>query len=220
MQKEAIDAGLEAARTKENFENGVEGNTFAMVDEAQKNYQAAMNEFENAYSDAYSVGHDLGSGMSDGSGSMAETLKSKARSLVSGFISAARKEADSHSPSRKMIAFGEDMGEGAVIGIENKTEDAVDAAQSQVRDILGAYEEENRMTQRTMNAVSRTASVNQSRQSSAGNKAILDRMNAILSAIEAGHVILLDGKTLVGKTAAEMDAALGKRRVMTERGMR
>lgn len=220
LQKEAIDAGLEAARTKENFENGVEGYTFAMVDEAQKNYQAAMNEFENAYSDAYSVGHDLGSGMANGAGGMLETLKAKARSLVSGFISAARREADSHSPSRKMIAFGEDMGEGAVIGIENKTGDAVDAAQSQVRDILGAYEEENRMAQRTMNAVSKTALVNQSRQASAGNTAILDRMNAILSAIEAGHVIMLDGKTLVGKTASEMDAALGKRRVMTDRGTR
>lgn len=218
LQKEAVDAGLAAEDTKAKFEAGVDGYTLAMVDEAEKNYQKALDQFASAYSDAYSVGQDLGSGMADGSGSMAETLKSKARSLVSGFISSARKEADSHSPSRKMIAFGEDLGEGAVIGIENTTGDAVDAAQSQVREVLAAYQEADRQGQRTMSALSRSTSAAQTQQINAGDAALLDGLQEILKAIKAGQVIMLDGKTVVGKTAAAMDASLAQRSNLIARG--
>lgn len=119
LQKEAVDAGVKAAETKKNFEAGVGGYTQEMVDEAEKGYEDALDAYATAYDDAHGVGKDIGGGLSDGMESKRTSVVSKIKSIVGAIISAARNEADSHSPSRKMIAFGEDMGEGAVIGLEN-----------------------------------------------------------------------------------------------------
>ena len=217
LAKEATDAGVKAQQTKENFENGVSGYTVAMVNEAEQNYQKALGEFSSAYSDAYSVGSDLGSGITNGSASWAERLKAKARSLISGFISSARKEADSHSPSKKMIALGEDMGEGASIGVENTTDDVVASAKNQVSATMSAYRAANEKAQKTLNNILSAPSRVQI-QAETNNAALSGKLDGILSAIQSGQVILLDGKTLVGKTATEMDNALGKIQLRTARG--
>lgn len=142
LYEEAVQAGIEADRTKRNFEKGVKGYTEEMVDEAEKGYEDALNEWANAYSDANSVGKDLSGGLSSGMESQRSSLLSKARSIVSNIISAMRSEADSHSPSRKTIAFGEDLGEGAEIGIDNKTDDVVKSAENQIGEIIEAYNSE------------------------------------------------------------------------------
>lgn len=139
LYKEAIDAGIEADRTKKNFENGVKGYTKEMVTEAEKGYEAALNEWATAYDSAHSVGTDLGGGLKAGMEGTRFGLIQKAKSMVQSIIGAFRKEADSHSPSRKMIAFGEDMGEGGEIGLENKTGDMVKVAKGQVKDLLKVY---------------------------------------------------------------------------------
>lgn len=209
LAKEATDAGVKAQQTKENYENGVSGYTMAMVQEAQTGYQSALDKFSSAYSDAYGVGSDLGSGIVNGSGSWAERLKAKAKSLITGFISAARKAADSHSPSKKMIALGEDMGEGASIGVDNTTDDVVASAKNQVNATMSAYRAANEKAQKTLNNILSTPSRVQI-QAESNNIALSNKLDSILNAIQSGQVIMLDGKTLVGKTASEMDSALGK----------
>lgn len=139
LYKEAVQAGIEAERTKENFENGVEGYTKEMVDEAQQGYKDALDKWTNAYLDAQSVGKDLSNGLEKGMTSKKSSLLEKAKDIVKNIISAMRKEADSHSPSRKTIDFGEDMGEGVEIGIDNKTDDAAKSAKRQVNEIMDAY---------------------------------------------------------------------------------
>ena len=47
---------------------------------------------------------------------------------------------------------------------------------------------------------------------------MLDKLDKILTAIEHGQIITLDGKALVGATAAMTDSALGQRRVLAARG--
>jgi len=140
LYKEAVDAGIAAAQTRENFENGVAGYTQEMVDEAEQGYEDALNEWANAYDDANGVGEDLGDGLSDGMEDKRSSLLSKARSIVSAIISAMRSEADSHSPSRKTIAFGEDLGEGAEIGIEKQSKHVVKASSDMVKDSLKAIQ--------------------------------------------------------------------------------
>lgn len=218
LYKEAIDAGLEAQRMKKNFEDGVDGYTKEMVEEAEKGYQDTLDEFATAYADFQSVGEDLGDGATVGLENKRSSLYAKARSLVSGIISTMRKEADSHSPARKTIDFGEDVGEGAEIGIDNKTDDVKRAATRQASAILDAYSTQEVAGQ---NALRSVAEQNASRQiagqlaAASANGPMLQR---ILAAIEKGHILVLNDDTLVGATAGKMDNALGQRIALVERG--
>lgn len=54
--------------------------------------------------------------------------------------------------------------------------------------------------------------------SAAADSGLMGRLDRILAAIEAGRVIALDGKTLVGATVGRMDDALGQTRLLAERG--
>lgn len=215
LKKEAADAGYRAERIKEEFDKGTEGFSEEMVKEAEEAYAEAMAKFENAYADAKGVGEDLDDGMVKGMENKRPSLLQKARDLVKGIISAMRKEADSHSPSKKTIAFGEDVGEGPVIGIQRKIPDAKKAATKQVAAIIEAYKAPPDVTlQQHLTAVE-TSSQALAAQAAASNAAQLDK---ILAAIERGQVLVLDGDTLVGATAGRMDNTLGQRRVLITRG--
>lgn len=218
LYKEAVDAGLKAELTKKNFENGVDGYTEEMVKEAEANYQKAMDAFSNAYADAESVGEDMTDGMTDGAENKRSGLLAKARSLVSGFLAAAREEADSHSPSRKAIKLFEDIGEGGVIGVENKTEDLERAGTEQAAALLDAYSSQEVAAQKTL----RNLADQQSASLAAGQLAVASTngpmLERILTAIEKGQVLTIDGDTLVGATADRMDNALGRRRALAARG--
>lgn len=218
LYKEAIDAGLEAERTKRNFEKGVDGYTEEMVREAEKGYEETMDAFASAYADAESVGEDIGDGASLGMESRRGSLYAKARSLVSGIISAMRSEADSHSPARKTIDFGEDVGEGAEIGIENKTEDVRRAATDQAAAILDAYRSQEVAGQKALrNVADRQSAMRTANRMTAAtaNSAIL---NSILEAIKAGQVLFLDGDALVGGTVDRFNYKLGQLQVLAARG--
>lgn len=59
-----------------------------------------------------------------------------ARNLVSRAIGAARQEADSHSPSRKMIQEGHNFGDGMIVGIVDKIKPAGKAAADMVNSAI------------------------------------------------------------------------------------
>jgi len=216
LYQEAIDAGIEAERIKKNFEKGVEGYTEEMVAEAEQAYKDAMDAYATAYADAESVGEDLGDGMVKGMEAKRSSLVQKAKSLVQGIISAFRKEADSHSPSRKMVAFGEDMGEGAEIGLDEKTDDILKTAKHQVQAMLEVYNGNDNSTELQQSLTAEESRYQaQTAQAAAVRAAQLDK---ILAAIERGQILTIDGKTLVGATAGTMDSTLGQRRALAARG--
>ena len=218
LYKEAIDAGLEAERVRKNFENGVDGYTEEMVKEAEQGYQDALDEFANAYADAESVGEDLTDGMTAGAENGRSGLVAKARSLVTAFFNAVRSESDTHSPSRKAIAIFEDIGEGAEIGVKNKTKDVGKAGKEQAAAVLDAYRDPEYSGQR----IFRNLAEQQSEKYAAGQMSVATAnspmLEKILEAIEKGQVLMLDGDAVVGATAARMDTALGGRRVLASRG--
>lgn len=215
---ESVNAGMAAAETKKNFEKGMSGYTNEMVKEAEANYRKAMAEFADAYADAESVGKDMTKGLTDGAENERSGLLAKARSLVSGFINAARKEADSHSPSRKTMALGEDLGEGTEIGIENKTKDVEKAATKQVSAAVNAYRAQEVNAQKALRGVADQQVARQTAGQMAAASATSPMLERILAAIEAGQVILLDGDAVVGGTADRMDRKLGQLRVLAARG--
>lgn len=138
--KKAVDTGKAAEETKTNWENGVEGYTEEMVKETAEAHEAALEEWANAYAEANTIGGDLGDGLNDGMESKRGSLASKARSLVQGILAAMKSEADSHSPSKKTMAFGEDLGAGAEIGIDDSTGDVVKASKNMVSESLKAIQ--------------------------------------------------------------------------------
>lgn len=217
LYKEAVDAGLEAERTRRNFENGVEGYTEEMVTEAERNYNEAMDKFANAYADAEAVGEDLTGGMTAGAENGRNGLLAKARSLVLGFLNAARAAADSHSPSRKAIKIFEDIGAGAEIGVDNKTEDVKRSAERQVDAVMDAYREPEATGQQVFRNIAdqQVARYSSEQAAVASNGPLLER---ILTAIEKGQVLLLDGEAVVGGTVNRMDNRLGALQVLADRG--
>lgn len=101
--------------------------------------------------------------------------------------------------------FGEDGAE-AVVPLEKNTEWIQRVARefmAQVRNEAGAS--------------ILGSTTNKSTEPVAGN-GMLDKLDKILSAIERGQILTIDGKTWVGATADMTDSALGQRRALAARG--
>ena len=218
LKKEAVDAGIKAELTRKNFEDGVDGYTEEMVKEAEAGYAEAMDKFATAYADAFGVGNDVTIGIDEGMKYRKSQLMGTARGMIRQLISEMRKEADSHSPSRKTIALGEDIGEGAEIGIEKSTKGVERAAVSQVSAVLDAYRSQDVAGQNAF----RNIAEQQASRAVAGQMTMASAngpmLEKILAAIEKGQVLMLDGDALVGATATKMDSALGRRHDLAAKG--
>lgn len=219
LQREAVDAGAKAQLFRSEFESGAAGYTEEMVKEAEEGYQAALDAFADAYDDAVPVGEDIGSGLADGMENKRQSAISKVKSIVNAIIAAARKAADSHSPSRKMVDFGEDMGEGTEIGLENRTKNLLATARKQVDDLMDTYSDAGEdIGQTAFTNVSRQTANREAQAYQTALNGNADKLDKILKAIEKGQVLTIDGKQLVGHTAALYDNELGRRRALAARG--
>ena len=132
LYQEAIKTGIEAERIKSNFKKGVKGYTKEMVEESAKAHKDAMDKWNKTYDEAYGIGGDMGDGLKEGLLNKKSSLLSRATSLIADIWSAMRKEADSHSPSRKTMQLGSDMGAGLEIGMDNSTDDVVKTAKNMI----------------------------------------------------------------------------------------
>jgi hypothetical protein len=130
-----------------------------------------------------------------------------------------KKAADSNSPSKKTMAFGEDLGEGTDIGLESKTKDLMGTARKQVSRLLDAYQDEGEdagpqaIRSVSAQAASKSSQFLQGFANSSGSK-----LDKILAAIERGQVLVLDGDAVVGGTADRMNRKLGQDRELVARG--
>ena len=145
LYKEAVDAGIEAARTKENFENGVEGYTEEMVAEAEKAYEDALSEWENAYNDANGLGTDFGDGAKDGIFKSRVPLKF---GLVYDDTLRTWRNAEDDGTD-----VGESLGDGVKKGLDNKESPLLSRARSLISNIWNAMKraaESNSPSKKTM----------------------------------------------------------------------
>lgn len=101
--------------------------------------------------------------------------------------------------------FGEDGAE-AVVPLERNTEWIQRVAQ----EFLGHVKDEAGINALNDRPGSPTASSNEGW--------MRDKMDKILTAIERGQILTIDGAALVGATASRMDNALGQRRALAARG--
>lgn len=218
LEKAAVDAGLAAQTEKENFEKGMAGYTEESVKEAEEGYQEALSKWATAYTDAQGLGEDFGQGLADGIRLKDGVVGAAAIAQIRNAVKAAKEAAEINSPSKKMIAIGEGLGEGTEVGIENTTTDVKKAATKQMADVLNAYGSPDQNAQK----VYRNIAEQQSARQLSGQQALASSngpmLEKILAAIEKGQVIALDGDAIVGATADRMDSALGRRRTLASRG--
>ena len=218
LEMEAILAGEKAKKFKEEFEAGSDGYTEEMVTEAEEGYKEALDKFATAYSDAYGLGEDFGQGLADGIKIKNGAVGAAAIAQIREAVKAAKKEAEINSPSKKTMAIGEGMGEGAEVGLEHTTKDVKRAATDQAAAILDAYSAQELAGQRALRNVADQQAARQittQMNAAASNAPMLEK---ILTAIEKGQLITIDGEALVGATASRMDSALGNRRTLASRG--
>ena len=105
---------------------------------ALKDYFAASEERNSTLKEALGFGEDLGNGVAEGLEISGSEIERAVRELVNKHIlEAARDEADSHSPSRKMEEFAEDCVDGVPIGIRKKL-DEVDSASRDIFNRMAA----------------------------------------------------------------------------------
>lgn len=220
LYKKAEDFGKSAAEYKANYEAGLEGYTKEGVDEAYDAYDEAVEAWANAYNDAHAVGTDLGGGLIAGMEATVPGLVRKAKQMITdSVIGTWRKAGDSHSPSRKAIAVFEDMGDGAEIGLENTTPNIAKAAGRQVDAMLDTYTDQEAAGQAALRGVAEQQAARIQSQTTLVASANAGMLEKILTAIEKGQVLTIDGDTLVGATAQRMDNALGQRRGLAARGV-
>jgi TP901 family phage tail tape measure protein len=117
----ATEAGTAGRTAGTSFATGVGNGMTTAVGRAQtgvNQIRSAMNSIGNQNSAGFSIGSSLGSGIASGISSWTNRIASAAAAVVRAGITAANNEAQTASPSRKMMVLGENMGEGLVIGLE------------------------------------------------------------------------------------------------------
>lgn len=161
-----------------------------------------------------SIGSNLVTGLWNGISNKVSWLTSK----ISGFVSTVMANIKSffgvHSPSTETAWVGEMLDEGLAEGMLDHMKTPVKAMQKVTTGVLGAAEEVDGLALTRQLQVS-TAATTASQMADSG---LLGKLDRILSAIEAGHIIALDGEALVGATYERYDMRMGQRRQLAERG--
>lgn len=225
LELNMIEAGEKAEQTKANFDAGIKGFGQKQVDEANKSYKQAMDAYKKAYSDAYGVGADIGDGMTNGMESRRSGILEKVRNLVSSIFSTARREADSHSPSRKMVRVFGDIWDGAIVGTEQKEAEVQAAAQQQIKSVFKAMSNGPSIPTNLDLSASISAGTRLAAVSNAGSVQMDSSLIVELKAIRAliaelkSMGIYLDSGKLVGGIAPEMNRSLGKFQAAEARGI-
>ena len=162
-----------------------------------------------------SVGKDIIRGLIDGIDSMISTLYNKIKNALSGLVSKAMDALGINSPSRVFRdKVGKHIPTGIAAGIEENMDAPIDAMQDINSGMLGAAGSFDGMSlQRSLSRPS-VPSV----AAAAAGSGLSAKLDKILTLLERGQTLTIDGDKLVGATAERFDAKLGQRRALAARG--
>lgn len=171
------------------------------------------------------IGSEIINGIKNGITDAISGLASKAASAAKSALSAAKSALGIKSPSRRFRdEVGKQIPAGAAEGIERNSDLMIDAAKDSADDMISAAQDAvmERQVMTGRNIVSTGAQpqhLTGGAASARGDERILERLERIERAVEAGKNLYLDGKTLVGGTAKRMNTELGKIAIR-ERGVK
>ena len=181
---------------------------------AKKLLDSVVNGVKSLPSKMASIGGNIVSGVWNGISNKIGWIKSKLMGFKDAVLKALKKAFGIASPSKLMKAeVGTHIAAGVAEGITDSDE-PTKAIREMNKNILDEAEEINGMT---INRQLNTAFTASAPMSSA-ETGILGKLDKILTAIENGQILVIDGDTLVGATLSAYDAKLGQRRLLAARG--
>lgn len=159
-----------------------------------------------------SIGKDLVSGLWKGVQDKFAWLKEKLSGFATSVLDGIKDFFGVHSPSTKTAWIGEMLDEGMAKGVEDNADTPLKAMDQLSSEML------NEAAGGDLNVERRVSHTFAGAATPAVDSGLLAKLDRILAAIESGKSIYLDSDILVGATADQYDAALGRRRVLAERG--
>lgn len=178
---------------------------------------SVVSGLKNLPSKVKSVGADLVSGLWRGISDKFSWLIGKIKGFTDSVLGKIKSFFGTHSPSRETAWIGEMLDEGLAEGMLDSIAVPVSAAKKVAGNVLDA-------TTRGVGGLSLDRQLQSGVTKNAATAAtvapmsITDKLDAILAAVERGHVITIDGKRLVAATADDYDSKLGRKRLLAERG--
>lgn len=139
MEDEVQRAGEYALELRTNWENGVDGYTEDMVEEAEQSYLDILAAYSGALDDAGLIGSDFVQGLINGLDSRQSDLAQKAKNIGSTVSHGVRDVLGIASPSKVAAQIGEYFGDGLVIGLDRSAVDVGDAAAAQADEMVAAF---------------------------------------------------------------------------------
>ena len=137
------------------------------------------------------------------------SVKDIGDSVVKGF----KKAFDINSPSRRAKnEIGKPVAIGLAEGIEENADAPMDAMLNLSDDMIDGAEALNGLT------LERRLSHTFAGATPSPAEGLSEKLDRILEAIKNGHILVIDGDKLVGATYERMDAKLGQKQIMAERG--
>lgn len=176
---------------------------------------AVVNGLKALPSKLASIGGDLVTGLWNGLNNKLAWLKSKIKSFTSSVLGSIKSFFGVNSPSKETAWIGDMLDQGLAKGILDHMRDPVAAMGEVAGGVLAAAQAPDGLA---LDRQIQTAGSAAAAAASAPDATLLGKLDKILSAIEAGQVIALDGKKLVGETFRQYDAKLGQQRDLAVRG--
>ncbi len=170
---------------------------------------------EGAVDKVKKIGGDLVTGLWTGVKDKLTWLKGKLKGFTKDVLGSIKEFFGVHSPSTETAWVGEMLDQGLAKGVLDNAADPVKAMRTVTNGVLGAAEEANGLSieRRVRQVGAQAVSVN-----TMAGADVLAKLDGILSAIERGQVLTIDGTALVGSTLTTYDAKLGQRRALAARG--
>lgn len=179
----------------------------------QKLVTAVVNKVKELPEKMKSAGKALTEGLWRGLSNSYTWLKNKIKNWVGDVTKFIKKLFGIASPSKETAWMGRMLSEGLAVGIEAEENTPLRAMRRLSEGMLDEADNLNGVTlERRLNHTFAAPNV----QSMEGG--MLDKLDKILAAIERGQILTIDGKTLIGSTVGDYDAAMGQRRALAARG--
>lgn len=168
---------------------------------------AVVNGVSSLPSRMLSIGRNLVEGLGNGILNSLGWLLDRVSSMADAVLGKLSGLFGIHSPATTTAYMGEMLDEGLAVGLEKYAGAPISAMQRVAGGVLDAAD--------TVNG----ATLERDLQANFGTGAgLMDKLDRILTAIERGQIITIDGDQLVGATADRYDRRLGARRMLAARG--
>lgn len=177
-------------------------------------FDGIVNFFKGLPSKMLSIGKDLIKGLWNGISDMTGWVIGKIQGFGESVLSGIKNFFGIKSPSKEFASIGRDLDRGLVKGLLDNMSAPIKAAQRVASGVLGEVQSGFQLDQGIQQRGAQMASA----QYSLMTDGMGSKLDKILTAIERGQVLTIDGRAFVGHTAGMYDNNLGQRRALVARG--